>query len=196
MSTELLTVAATLLAAQITGVGILVTIMLQLDKRSIQRTERLGAELKGEIAEMRSETTRRFERAEDQTKSQFERVYERFEQMETETKRQFERVYDRFERMEAETKRQFERVDDHFERVDERFDEMAAETKRQFEQAAAETKRQFEQVDERFDRMAAETKRLFEAMDVRIRGLENGQARLAAELSMLKDIFTHQRPRE
>ena len=44
--------------------------------------------------------------------------------------------------------------------------------------------------------MAAETKRLFEAMDVRIRGLENGQARLAAELSMLKDIFTHQRPRE
>ena len=189
MSTELLTVAATLLAAQIAGIGILVTIMLQLDKRSIQRTERLGAELKQEIAEMRAETTRRFERAEDQTKDQFERVYERFDQMEAETKRQFERVYDRFERMEAETKRQFERVDD-------RFDETAAETKRQFEQAAAETKRQFEQVDERFDRMAAETKRLFEAMDVRIRGLENGQARLAAELSMLKDIFTHQRPRE
>lgn len=164
MSTELLTVAATLLAAQVALAGMLALIMLQSEKRSVQRTERLGAELKGELAEMRSETTRQFER------------------VEAETKRQFERVYDRFERMEAETKRQFEQA--------------AAETKRQFERAAAETKRQFEQVDERFDRMAAETKRLFEAMDVRIRGLENGQARLAAELSMLKDIFTHQRPRE
>jgi len=178
MSTELLTVAATLLGAQVALAGMLALIMLQSEKRSVQRTERLGAELKGELAEMRAETKR-----------QFERVDDRFERMEAETKRQFERVDERFERMEAETKRQFEQAaaetKRQFERVDDRFDEMAAETKRQFEQ-----------VDERFDRMAAETKRLFEAMDVRIRGLENGQARLAAELSMLKDIFTHNRPRE
>lgn len=182
MSTELLTVAATLLGAQVALAGMLALIMLQSEKRSVQRTERLGAELKGELAEMRSETTR-----------QFERVDARFERMEAETKRQFEQAA-------AETKRQFERVDDRFERMEtetkRQFEQAAAETKRQFEQAAAETKRQFEQVDERFDRMAAETKRLFEAMDVRIRGLENGQARLAAELSMLKDIFTHNRPRE
>lgn len=37
----------------------------------------------------------------------------------------------------------------------------------------------------------AETKEQFAAMDERVRGLEQGQARLAAELSLLKDLFTH-----
>ena len=44
----------------------------------------------------------------------------------------------------------------------------------------------------------AETKEQFTAMDERVRGLERGQSRLAAELSLLKDFFTHflQRERE
>ena len=73
-----------------------------------------------------------------------------------------------------------------------------AEVNQRFERQEAETKRQFELQENQTEQRFGEVKEQFAALDERIRGVEGGQARLAAELSLLKDFFTHflQRERE
>ena len=109
------------------------------------------------------------------------RTEARIDRLETELKREMAQMRvetnQRFESQEAETKRQFERQE--------------AETKRQFERQEAETKRLFERQEDQTNQRFGEVKEQFAALDERIRGLEGGQARLAAELSLLKDLFTH-----
>ena len=109
------------------------------------------------------------------------RTEARIDRLETELKREMDQMRaetnQRFESQEAETKRQFERQE--------------AETKRLFERQEAETKRQFERQEDQTNQRFGEVKEQFAALDERIRGLEGGQARLAAELSLLKDLFTH-----
>ena len=109
------------------------------------------------------------------------RTEARIDRLETELKREMAQMRvetnQRFESQESETKRQFERQE--------------AETKRQFERQEAETKRLFERQEDQTNQRFGEVKEQFAALDERIRGLEGGQARLAAELSLLKDLFTH-----
>ena len=122
MSPELIAiigVGIALLTVQISIAGLLVTLMLQSEKRTNQRIDRLEDRVTREIQLFRAEVNQRFEREADQTKQQF-------------------------------------------------------------------------------DRQEDQTKQQFDALNERVRGLERGQARLAAELSLLKDFFTHflQRERE
>lgn len=94
----------------------------------------------------------------------------------------------RIDRLETELKREMAQM-----RVEtnQRFESQEAETKRQFERQEAETKRLFERQEDQTNQRFGEVKEQFAALDERIRGLEGGQARLAAELSLLKDLFTH-----
>ena len=94
----------------------------------------------------------------------------------------------RIDRLETELKREMAQM-----RVEtnQRFESQESETKRQFERQEAETKRQFERQEDQTNQRFGEVKEQFAALDERIRGLEGGQASLAAELSLLKDIFTH-----
>ena len=127
MSPEMITiigVGVALLAAQLSVAGLLVTLMIQSEKRNIQRIDRLE-----------------------------DRMNRQFEQMQGEMNR-------RFEQMQGEMNRRFDRME--------------------------------EQTNYRFDRMQTETNRRFDAQDERLRGLEQGQARLSGQFSELKDFLSHQ----
>ena len=127
MSPEMITiigVGVVLLAAQLSVAGLLVTLMIQSEKRNIQRIDRLE-----------------------------DRMNRQFEQMQGEMNR-------RFEQMQGEMNRRFDRME--------------------------------EQTNYRFDRMQTETNRRFDAQDERVRGLEQGQARLSGQFSELKDFLSHQ----
>ena len=115
MSPELIAtigVGIALLTVQISIAGLLVTLMLQSEKRTNQRIDRLEDRIAGELQLFRAEINRRFEHTETQTQQHFEHG-------ETQATQQFD------------------------------------------------------------------------ALNERVRGLEQGQARLAAEFSLLKDLFTH-----
>ncbi len=120
------------------------------------------------------------------------RTEARIDRLETELKREMAQMRaetnQRFESQEGETKRQFERQEGETKR---QFEWQEGETKRQFERQEAETKRLFERQEDQTNQRFGEVKEQFAALDERIRGLEGGQARLAAELSLLKDLFTH-----
>lgn len=137
MSPELIAiigVGIALLTVQISIAGLLVTLMLQSEKRANQRIDRLEDRITHELQLFRTEINQRFEHTETQTQQHFEHG-------ETQTKQQFARQEDQ-------TKQQFARQED-------------------------------------------QAKQQFDALNERVRGLEQGQARLAAELSLLKDLFTH-----
>ena len=95
-------------------------------------------------------------------------------------------------------KRTNQRIDRLEDRVTREIQLFRAEVNQRFERQEAETKRQFERQESQTEQRFGEVKEQFAALDERIRGLEGGQARLAAELSLLKDFFTHflQRERE
>ena len=94
----------------------------------------------------------------------------------------------RIDRLETELKREMAQMRAE---TNQRFESQEAETKRQFERQEAETKRQFERQEDQTNQRFGEVKEQFADLDQRIRGLEGGQARLAAEISLLKDLFTH-----
>ena len=127
MSPEMITiigVGVALLAAQLSVAGLLVTLMIQSEKRNIQRIDRLE-----------------------------DRMNRQFEQMQGEMNR-------RFEQMQGEMNRRFDRLED--------------------------------QTNQRFEQMQGEMNRRFDGQDERVRGLEQGQARLSGQFSELKDFLSHQ----
>ena len=95
-------------------------------------------------------------------------------------------------------KRTNQRIDQLEDRVIREIQLFRAEVNQRFERQEAETKRQFERQEDQTNQRFGEVKEPFDALNERVRGLEGGQARLAAELSLLKDFFTHflQRERE
>ena len=95
-------------------------------------------------------------------------------------------------------KRTNQRLDRLEDRVIREIQLFRAEVNQRFERQEAETKRQFERQEDQIGQRFGEVKEQFAALDEQVRGLERGQARLAAELSLLKDFFTHflQRERE
>ena len=116
MSPEMITiigVGVALLAAQLSVAGLLVTLMIQSEKRNIQRIDRLEDRMNRQFEQMQGEMNRRFDRLEDQT-------------------------------------------------------------------------------NQRFEQMQGEMNRRFDGQDERVRGLEQGQARLSGQFSELKDFLSHQ----
>ena len=138
MSPEMITiigVGIALLAAQLSVAGLLVTLMIQSEKRNIQRIDRLEDRMNRQFEQMQGEMNRRFE------------------QMQGEMNRQFEQ-------MQGEMNRRFDRLED--------------------------------QTNQRFEQMQGEMNRRFDGQDERVRGLEQGQARLSGQFSELKDFLSHQ----
>ena len=177
MSPELIAiigVGIAMLTVQISIAGLMVTLMLQSEKRSNQRIDRLEDRITHELQLFRAETNQRFARQEDQTKQQFAR-------MEDQTKQQFARMEDQTKQQLAELET---RTNQRFNQTDQRFDQLQAETQRQFSELEA-------RANQRFDQLQAETKRQFERVEDHLHSLAGGQGHLAGEISMLKDLFTH-----
>ena len=97
----------------------------------------------------------------------------------------------RIDRLEAELKREIAQLRAE---TNQRFERQEDQTKERFERLEDQTKEQFERQEDQTNQRFGEVKEQFAALDERIRGLEKGQAQLAAELSLLKDLFTHLLP--
>lgn len=80
-----------------------------------------------------------------------------------------------------------QRIDRLEDRMDRGFEQMRSEMNQQSEGLRAEMNRQYESLQ-------AEVNRRFDEQDVRIRGLEQGQAYMSGQFAELKDYFTHSSP--
>ena len=80
-----------------------------------------------------------------------------------------------------------QRIDRLEERMDRGFEQLRAEMNQQSDSLRAEMNQQYEG-------LRSEMNRRFDEQDVRIRGLEQGQAYMSGQFSELKDYFVHRPP--
>ncbi len=80
-----------------------------------------------------------------------------------------------------------QRMDRLEERMDRGFEQLRSEMNQQSDSLRAEMNQQYEG-------LRAEMNRRFDEQDVRIRGLEQGQAYMSGQFSELKDYFVHRPP--
>ncbi len=75
-----------------------------------------------------------------------------------------------------------------------RFDQVKEEAKEQEARLEHQIEQMRSEMNQQYEGLRAEMNRRFDEQDVRIRGLEQGQAYMSGQFSELKDYFVHRPP--
>ena len=182
MSPELITligVGIALLTVQISAVGLLVILMIQSEKRINLQISQLRTDMKEGQDQLRTDLNRQH----DQLRAEMK---EGQDQLRADTK-------EGQDQLRADTKEGQDQL-----RADtkEGQDQLRADMNRQYDQLRAEMKESHDQLRADLEQMRLANERQYHALDERVRGLEQGQGRLAGELSGIKDLITHNPSRQ